>query len=352
MVVNNFRAGVMERMGFGYEELPQHQPAHHLRRRLRLRRRAARYAHKGGQDVLAQAMTGVMARKRRPSLPTVDLCHGARRLLGRHALVQGILLALLQREKTGVGQKVSVSLYNSMLAMQMQEAAMWLMRERELNWGAMPLTGVFETHRRRRRDRRRLQGQSAARHLRGARACPICRPIRASPTFAQQVENKAELHGMFRERFATNTTAHWLARLEEQDLLCAPVRTCARRWPIEQTAANDMVVEAAADGGRAALRRLADRHGGRAGHGCAARRRASASTPTRSWPSSATPAHRELRGQGDRVSVRFDVEDHVARVTIDRPDVHERDRRGVRGRAACASGATIEKRSRRARASC
>ena len=39
VVVNNFRAGVMERMGFGYEELQAAQPAHHLRRRHRLRPR-------------------------------------------------------------------------------------------------------------------------------------------------------------------------------------------------------------------------------------------------------------------------------------------------------------------------
>ena len=32
-----------------------------------------------------------------------------------------------------------------MLAMQMQEAATWMMRGRELNWAAMPLAGVFET---------------------------------------------------------------------------------------------------------------------------------------------------------------------------------------------------------------
>jgi tetratricopeptide (TPR) repeat protein len=63
---------------------------------------------------------------------------------GMH-MVQGILFALLQRERTGVGQKVSVSLYNSMLAMQMQEAAMIMMADSEVNWAAMPLSGVFET---------------------------------------------------------------------------------------------------------------------------------------------------------------------------------------------------------------
>ena len=103
-------------------------------------------SHKGGQDILAQAMSGVMARKPRstPCRLTIYATALADYSAGMH-LVQGILLALLQREQTGHGQQVSVSLYDSMLAMQMQEAAMWLLRKRDLNWGALPLTGVFET---------------------------------------------------------------------------------------------------------------------------------------------------------------------------------------------------------------
>src|ERR1700730_7717178 len=60
-------------------------------------------------------------------------------------LVQGVLLALLQRGKTGRGQKLSVSLLDSMLAAQTQESAAQLMRGREVNWGAMPWTGWLET---------------------------------------------------------------------------------------------------------------------------------------------------------------------------------------------------------------
>ncbi|MFX8660861.1 CoA transferase, partial [Acinetobacter baumannii] len=63
---------------------------------------------------------------------------------GMH-LAQGILLALLQRHKTGRGQRLSVSRFDSMLAAQTQEAAAQMMRGREVNWGAMPLTGVFAT---------------------------------------------------------------------------------------------------------------------------------------------------------------------------------------------------------------
>ena len=106
---------------------------------------AGPYVKKGGQDVLAQAMTGVMERRASEKLPRsiypTALCDYA---AGMH-LVQGILVALLGREKTGLGQTVSVNLYDSTLAMQMQEAAFTMATGTELNWAAMPLSGVFET---------------------------------------------------------------------------------------------------------------------------------------------------------------------------------------------------------------
>ena len=144
MVVNNFRAGVMERMGFGYEALSKINP------RIICAfgsgyGQTGPHVHKGGQDALAQAMSGVMARRSDPSVPpSVPGTAFADYAAGMH-LVQGVLLALLQRASTGRGQLVSVSLLDSMIAAQMQEGTMHLMRQRELNWAAMPLSGAFET---------------------------------------------------------------------------------------------------------------------------------------------------------------------------------------------------------------
>jgi crotonobetainyl-CoA:carnitine CoA-transferase CaiB-like acyl-CoA transferase len=47
---------------------------------------------------------------------------------------------------------------------------------------------------------------------------------------------------MFRERFASDTTEYWLSRLDEQDLLCAPVLTLAEALGHAQTKANGTVV--------------------------------------------------------------------------------------------------------------
>ena len=241
VVVNNFRPGVMERMGFGYEELAKRNPRliYAVGTGFGL---SGPYSHKGGQDVLAQAMSGVMSRRSDPSLPlSVYATTFADYSAGMH-LVQGVLLALLQRQKTGRGQRLSVSLFDSMLAAQTQEAAAQLMRGREVNWGAMPLTGVFET-------------SDGALVMVGAfKADPIAdigealdlpaltQDVRFK-SHALQVENKPALHQIFRERFKSNSTAYWIERLEAQDLLCSPVRSLAEALADEQTAINGMVME-------------------------------------------------------------------------------------------------------------
>src|SRR4029077_12159435 len=218
VVVNNFRAGVMERMGLGYDELKN------INARLIYAvgtgfGLTGPYAHKGGQGVLAQAMSGVMARRSRESDPlSVYATTFADYSAGMH-LVQGVLLALLQREKTGRGQQFNVSLLDSMIAAQTQEATTQMMRGYELNWGAMPLSGVFET-------------SDGALVMVGAfKADPVkdigtalgIAGLEDDPRFtthALRMQNKPALQALFMERFKTKTTAHWIRNPEAQDLFC------------------------------------------------------------------------------------------------------------------------------------
>lgn len=242
VVVNNFRPGVMERMGFGYEALKKRNSKliYAVGTGYGL---TGPYEHKGGQDVLAQAVSGVMRRKSDQSHPlSIYATPLADFSAGMH-LVQGILLALLQREKTGEGQQVAVSLYSSMLAMQMQEGTVHMMRNKELNWGAFPLTGVFETT------------DSAIVMVGAFKQNPlqdICKALEienlsANPRYANfdvQMQHRPELQTVFREEFKKNSTAHWIKRLEEVDILCAPVRTIAEALEDEQTLINRMILDA------------------------------------------------------------------------------------------------------------
>jgi len=248
VVTNNFRAGVMERLGLGYEDCKRLNP------RIIYAvgtgyGESGPYAHKGGQDVLAQALTGVMARRADASVPvSIYPTALADYTAGMH-MVQGILFALLQRERTGEGQKVSVSLYNSMLAMQMQEAAMIMMEDSEVNWAAMPLSGVFDTQ----NGALVLVGAFKANPLRDICTALEIDDLSKDARYADlpaQFKHKAQLHAIFRERFASNTREHWLARLEEQDLLSAPVRDMREALVDPQTLHNGMILDGGTPGGR------------------------------------------------------------------------------------------------------
>ena len=239
VVVDNFRAGVMERNGFGYGRLSQINPRIICASGTGFGPTGP-HSHKGGQDVLAQAMGGVMEKTMDPSIPKsiypTTLCDYT---AGMH-LVQGVLAALLAREKTGRGQQVDVSLYDSIIAMQMQETAQWTKQGAILNWAAMPLTGVFDTT----DGAIVLVGAFKENPLRD-----ICEVLGIEdlsteyPDLPSQRENKPFLQDTFRKIFATDTTAHWIGKLEEKDLLCAPVRSLPEALDDPQTEINGMLID-------------------------------------------------------------------------------------------------------------
>lgn len=242
VVVSNFRSGVMERIGFGYERCRELNPRVIWASGTGFGA-SGPYSHKGGQDVVAQAYSGVMWRRESEDVPlSVYPTTLADYTTGMH-LMQGILLALLARNTTGEGQKVEVTMYDSMLHMQMQEACMQLNRGREINWAAMPLSGVFETT----DGAVCMVGAFKENPLRDiSTALELAEDLSRRPEYAtldRQFEHRPQLRAIFRERFATNSTEYWVKRLEQVDILCAPVRSLEQALEDEQTAVNRMVLE-------------------------------------------------------------------------------------------------------------
>ena len=239
VVVSNFRAGVMDRIGFGYEKLREINPRIICASGSGYGPKGP-YAHKGGQDVLAQAMSGVMMRRADESVPMsiypTALCDYT---AGMH-LVQAILVALIGVAKTGEGQCVEVSLYDSMIAMQMQEATCHLHNGKEINWAEMPLVGVFPTT----DGALVLVGAFKANPLQDISNVFNIEDLSVEyPDHESQRESKSYLQQRFRDEFAKNSTAYWISALEAADLLCAPVKYLSEVLEDEQTKTNEMIVE-------------------------------------------------------------------------------------------------------------
>ena len=113
VVVENFRKGTLERLGIGYEELKKINPKIILCE-ISGYGRTGPYANKGGFDLVAQGASGLMSitgeSKEKPPMkvgaPLTDITAG---ILG----ATGVLAALINREKTGLGQKVDTSLFEA-----------------------------------------------------------------------------------------------------------------------------------------------------------------------------------------------------------------------------------------------
>lgn len=122
VVVQNFRPGVAERLGAGYDELSQLNPRLVYGSLTGFGSRGP-YAGRAGLDLVAQAMSGLMSvtgeeggRPVKTGPPVADLSAGL-------YLTIGILAALMSRQVTGRGQHVATSLYESALSLAVWETA-------------------------------------------------------------------------------------------------------------------------------------------------------------------------------------------------------------------------------------
>ena len=223
VVVNNYRPGVMERLGLGYDRLAGLNPAIVYAQGTGFGTEGA-YVRKGGQDILAQALTGAMSHKADADHPTAIYPISLADYSAGMNLVQGILMALLQRERTGRGQRVEVSLYDSLLAMQILEATMALMDRPTLNWARMPLVGTFATT----DGEIVLVGAFKSNPLRDICAALELEDLSQHPDYSTmevQATNKPRLQALLASAIGRFSSAEAIERLESQDVLCAPVRT-------------------------------------------------------------------------------------------------------------------------------
>jgi formyl-CoA transferase len=242
VVVSNFRPGVMERLGFGYDDVRAVNPRVIWAAGSGFGSRGP-LAGQGGQDVIAQAYSGVLGRSAGPdgtlNIYTTSLCDDP---TGMH-LAQGVLMALYHRERSGQGQRIEVNMLDSMLHMQMQEAAMELNRGYEINWATMPLTGVFHTT----DSPICVVGafkQDALSRI--CRALGLARDLASDERFDTRTkmdERREELHAIFAEVIATDTAATWLDRFEREGVLCAPIRTLPGALNDEQSRVNASVID-------------------------------------------------------------------------------------------------------------
>ena len=152
VLVENFRPGVMERLGFGYEDVTDYNPEI-------IYASASGYGADGpdadrpGPDQLIQSMSGLAGLAgTRDGPPTPAGTYVADELSALY-LTLHVVVALFHRDRTGVGQKIEANLLNAMVSGMCQEVTATLNMDREFerpNSGiAHPMFGapygIYET---------------------------------------------------------------------------------------------------------------------------------------------------------------------------------------------------------------
>jgi crotonobetainyl-CoA:carnitine CoA-transferase CaiB-like acyl-CoA transferase len=242
--VQNYRPGVAERLGLGYEALSAVNP--------RLIYCSVSgfggtgpYAPRGGYDLIAQGMSGIISvtgeegAPAKSGVPLSDLCAGL-------FAAYGILCALEHRERTGEGQLVDTSLLEAAMALTVWEATeYWMTGKAPKPLGsAHRLTAPYQAL-------RAADGHFTVGANNDKLFEALCRAIgRADlaedPRFASRgarMENRLALIEAIEKTTIAETRAHWLERLDREGVPSGPINSYAEALADPHALARRMVVD-------------------------------------------------------------------------------------------------------------
>ena len=244
VVLENFRPGTMERLGFGYDALRKLNP------RL-IYCSISGFGESGpessrpGYDLIVQGESGVMDLTGFPDGPPVKVGNSIGDLVSGMAAAQGVVLALLSRVRTGKGQKVEIGMLDVMASLLTYQAGLyWNAGGKPARRGNQhPSIVPYEV----------FQAQDAYLTLGVANNSLWERMCRAmgredlakDPRFdteAKRVTNRDALIPALNAEFGTRPAGHWLEKLDEAGVPAGRIKTVAEVCEGEHLRARGMFV--------------------------------------------------------------------------------------------------------------
>ncbi len=227
VVLESFRPGVAERLDIGYDTLASRNPRL-VYATISAFGRAGPWRDRPGVDGIVQAMGGIMSVTGTEDAGPVKVGVPAADMVAGIFASQAITAALFARERTGRGQRVDLSLLESLLAFQVVPLSMYLASgtpPRRMG-SAAPYSAPNEAY-------PTADGWiqvAAYTPNRWPRLCEaVGRPdLVDDPRFAtnaDRVAHRAELRRELEPAFREKTTKEWLVTLEAADVLCGPILT-------------------------------------------------------------------------------------------------------------------------------
>jgi len=234
--VHNNRPQVMTRLGLDYEAIRQVNPRI-VYGSISGFGQDGPYRDRPGVDQIAQGLGGLMSITGLPGqgpvrvgIPIADLCSGI-------FLAQGILVALLDRERTGEGKWVATSLLEAMISMLDFQGSRWTMGHEVApqagnNHPTGIPTGVFETQ------NGHINIAASGNDIYGR----FCRAMGREDlttneryaTSSARFKNRDELNEVLAAETRKKTSEEWIKLLNDAGVPCGPINTIDKTFADEQ----------------------------------------------------------------------------------------------------------------------
>ena len=245
VMIENYRAGTMDRLGLGYEEMSTANPAL-IYCSISGFGRTGPYSKRAGYDLIAQGMSGLMSITGMPDSPPVKVGVPMADLNAGMFAVYGILAAYIHRLKTGQGQYLEVSLLESALAYMVWESGIYFTTGRVSRplGSAHRLSAPYQSLKTR-DGYINVGAPNDTNWERLARAMgrgDLLEDARFTDN-AGRMANLPDLEAELEGTLAEHDTAHWLEKFDRAGLPAGPVLDMEQVWNNEQVQARNMDVE-------------------------------------------------------------------------------------------------------------
>ena len=247
VLVENFRPGTLDRLGFGYQEVRKSRPQ-------LVYCSISGYGHSGplkekpGYDAVIQGEAGWMSLTGESGGPPLKVGASLADIFTGMMAAQGVLAALHERNRTGNGRKVDVALFDSVLATLCYQAQGYLLTNAVP--GRMgnrhPSLAPYETF-------ETGDGYLIVGVGNDALWRTFCQAVKGpdlpdldDPRFATnalRVEHYTELKAALVPLFRSATTQHWVGLLDAAGIPVGRVRSVAEAFENPQVKARNMMIE-------------------------------------------------------------------------------------------------------------
>lgn len=242
IVMEQFRPGVVDRLGIGYKEVSEINPRI-IYCALTGFGQDGPHRDRSGHDLNYLALSGVLGlttdEQGKPAMSGIQVADLAGGMIAGFAM----LAALLARERTGRGQYVDVSMFDVMLSMLPIAASHQFVGKRYevgdkfVLSGSYPFYNVYET----------IDGNyMTLGALEPKFWTNFCKTVAREDLIAKQFsegDDKAELFSEVKAIFKSRSRDEWIEVMRDADCCCEPVLSLGEAFEHEQTKARQMVQE-------------------------------------------------------------------------------------------------------------